>query len=151
MSAQPAYDLTRNAYEYDYTPSPDINVVPGRRAAAAPASSPAVLVVKVALAALVVFALLGVVRITLASAAVSTAIESKGISAQIEDAREAGNQLEVEQSTLSNPMRIKSAAEGMGMSAPSQTVVITLPADVVVTDDAGNLSLSGSVAAAAQE
>lgn len=108
------------------------------------------LIAKVVLAALVVFALLGVVRITLSSAAAMTSIESNELSNQIEAARTEGNQLEVAQSTLSNPARIKSQAEAMGMAAPTETVVLDLSGDVVVTDDAGSLSLSGSVAAAAQ-
>ena len=36
------------------------------------------------------------------------------------------------------------------MAAPSRVMMIDLSGDVVVTDQAGNLSLSGSVAAVAQ-
>ena len=153
MSAQVAYDYyAQPAYERERVARPDSTVVPGRRRQAAPQPSahPAVLIAKVVLAALVVFALLGVVRITLSSAAAMTSIESNELSNQIEAARTEGNQLEVAQSTLSNPARIKSQAEAMGMAAPTETVVLDLSGDVVVTDDAGSLSLSGSVAAAAQ-
>lgn len=153
MSAAPAYDYSsERAYERDRYAAPDISVVPGRGTrAVSDALSPSVgFLAKVAVAVLVAFVVLGVARVSLSSATVTAALETKQLTAQIEDARTDGSKLEVAQSTLSNPTRVKSAAESMGMAAPIETTKIDLSGDVVVTDEAGRLSLSGSVAVAAQ-
>lgn len=151
MSAQPAYNYADSAFERERYAQPSISVVPGRGREQSPSLSPsAVFVAKVAAILLVAFALLGVVRVTLNSAAVSAAVESQQLSGQIEEARTEGNQLEVTQSALSNPTRVKETASAMGMAAPAETAMIDVSGDVVVTDEVGNLSLSGSVSAAAQ-
>ncbi len=156
MSALPAYDYSDRAYDYDRAyereRSPRISVVPGR-GAAAPAQSLNPHVVTAAKIAAVVFlllALVGFARVAISAATVSTSLESRELSAQIETARTEGSNLEVTQSTLSNPTRIKSEAGALGMAAASEVVKFDLSGDVVVIDEAGNLSLSGSVAAAAQ-
>ncbi|WP_172135017.1 cell division protein FtsL [Adlercreutzia sp. ZJ473] len=151
MSAAPAYDFQARALERERHARPDISVVPGRGRSvqSEPRSSSVAVLAKVAVAALLAFALLSVARIALSSATVATAIESQQLSAQIEEARVAGSQLEVAQSTLSNPTAVKGAAAALGMAPAAETVKVNLPADVVVTDEAGALSLSGSVAAVA--
>lgn len=154
MSAQPAYDYAERAYERERASSkPNISVVPGGgRHAQSQTSSPSLTIVAVVVACvLVVMACLGVARVTLSAAAVSAAVESQELTSQIETARVEGSQLEVAQSALSNPTHIKEAAGAMGMAAASDTTVIDLSGDVVVTDDVGSLSLSGSMAAAASQ
>ncbi len=59
-------------------------------------------------------------------------------SGQISDARTEGNDLEVAQSMLSNPTRIKVEATALGMGAAADVEKIDLSGDVVVTDDVGN-------------
>lgn len=151
MSAAPAYDFEARALERERYAQPDISVVPGRGrvAQSETLSSSVLLIAKVVAVALVVAALFCVARVALSSAAVSVALESQQLSSQIETARTEGNQLEVEQSTLSNPTTVKNAATALGMAAPDETVQLALSEDVVKTDEEGNLSLSRSVAAAA--
>ena len=100
---------------------------------------------RLAIVALVVIAILGLVRIALTSATVATLIESDSLSAQIEEARTTGTSLEMQQSVLSSPSNIKSAIKRLGMTAPGEAEVITLEPDVVAVDAQGTLSLSDSV------
>ncbi len=105
---------------------------------------------RIAAVVLVLMAALCMARLALTSATVATAIENQQISNDIDAARTEGSSLEINQSKLSAPARIKDTATEMGMAAPSRVMMIDLSGDVVVTDQAGNLSLSGSVAAVAQ-
>ena len=52
-------------------------------------------------------------------------------------------------SALSNPARVKTEANAMGMAAPAETIVVNIGQDVVATDEAGNLSLSRTLQQAA--
>lgn len=135
LDAQPESDRSRGAR---------IRVVAGagpqNASAALPAS--AHMIAKIAVVVIAVFVLVGVARVFLSSASVSASVEAKELTSMIDSARAQGNQLEVAQSSLSNPARVKSEANAMGMAAPSQTTVITLDDDVVAVDSAGNLSLS---------
>lgn len=106
---------------------------------------------KIVIAAILAFAVIGVLRITLSSATVALALETKQIDAQIEDARDVGSALEVEQSSLSNPTRIKQEAASIGMAAPASTTFMDLSGDVVATDGQGNLSLSASIETMCQQ
>ena len=92
---------------------------------------------------------MGFVRIGLMSATISTTMQSSELTSQISDARSSGAALEVSQSTLSNPTKVKQQANKLGMAAPETTGVIDLGKDVVATDESGALSLSKSVAIAA--
>ncbi len=153
MGAQPAYShYPERVYERPAERTPRIRVVPGTGPAAAPSALPSsvVFLAKVAAVVLVVLALVGVTRVTLASAAVGASIQAQELSSAIEDARDVGSQLEVEQSSLSNPSRVKSEATAMGMSAPAETTMVNLEQDVVSIDEEGNLSLSQSLRLAAQ-
>lgn len=151
-------NTVRREREYERTArperqrTPDISVMPGRRqqAQSQPLPSSIIFLAKTIAVVLVVLALLGCVRITLSSATVTTALETRELSSQIDSARSEGNSLEVAQSSLSNPTRIKDAATQLGMSAPAYVATIDLSGDVVVIDAAGNLSLSGSAAVLAQ-
>lgn len=131
---------------------PEIGVIPGegRQVRSEPLPASATSLAKVIAVVLAVVAVLGCVRISLSSATVMTALETRELSSQIETARSEGNALEVVQSSLSNPTRVKDAATLLGMSAPAYVANIDLSGDVVVTDERGNLSLSGSAAVLAQ-
>ncbi len=149
--AAPAYQY-RSAERAPQQFEPRIRVVPGRGAGQAQNTLPSsvIFLAKVFAVILVVFALLGFVRIGLASATVTTALSSQEISTEIEAARSAGNSLEVRESYLSNPSNIRLEASKLKMAAATDASVITLPKDVVITDEQGNLSLSMSLAAATQ-
>lgn len=106
---------------------------------------------KIVIAVLLVFAALGCVRVGLTSLAVNASIQTEQTQADIDTARTNGTTLEVEQSKLANPTAVKKSATKLGMTAPSSVETLKLPADVVATDDAGNLSLSKTLARAAKE
>ncbi|MFR4804411.1 MAG: hypothetical protein ACLT98_14490, partial [Eggerthellaceae bacterium] len=101
-----------------------------------------VFLAKAAAVVLLVVSLVGFARIGLMSATISTTMQSSQLTSQISDARSSGAALEVSQSTLSNPTKVKQQAGKLGMAAPETTGVITLDKDVVATDESGALSLS---------
>lgn len=146
------------AYRYDYArqsaPRPQrgaqVRVVPGRRPAES--ISPRVIAAaKVFMVALAVMAIVACVRIGMAAATVNTMIESQTISSQTDSLRSNSSNLEVKESTLSNPSYVKNVASTqLGMAAASETDTLVLGEDVVSVDDSGNLSLSQSLAVAAQ-
>ena len=148
----PAYAYPRRSYEQAPTRTPDIHVVPGRGRETSDGTLPAsaVTLAKVAAVLLLLFALIGIVRIVLASAAVSTAVETEAVAAQIETARSTGKDLEVRESHLSNPVYLKGEATELNMQAAENTQIMTLSKDVVVCDEAGRLSLSASLKSVAQ-
>ena len=137
-----------------YEEGPSISVVPGagRRASVEEGLSAAVLsLAKICAVACIVIAVIAVGRVAITSATAACALETKAIEHDIETARTEGSDLEVAQSVLSKPSRIKAQAASLGMAAPTAEYSdqITLPDDVVSVDAEGNLSLSDSVAAAA--
>ena len=152
MGAQPAYSrYPDRAYERAVERAPRIQVVPGTgpRTAAPALPDSVVFLAKTVAVVLVVLALIGVARVALSSAAVTGSIQAQELSSKIDGARAQGNQLEVTQSSLSNPSRVKTEANAMGRAAPLETPTIDLGQDAVATDDAGNLSLSKSLRLAA--
>lgn len=160
MSTRDSYRASRSAYihgsaalDLRHASNPDINVVEGRRRAAESAGVPESVfgVVRVALLVAVVVAFLCCLRVGIAALSVSTTIATNDLSTQIANERTAGNDLEVQQSQLSNSMHIRIAAEGLGMAAPAATEAVELGADVVATDASGNLSLSGSLSSMANQ
>lgn len=153
MSAVPAYSYSSssNAERALNRPQrPEFSILPGRGAQAAPAAAPSALgfAVAVIVTVLVAFTCVACVRIALSSATAATAKESQQLSSSIDEARSAGAALEVAQGSLANPTRVRDMAKALGMAAPETTGVIVLEDDIVVVDDAGDLSLAGSVAAA---
>ena len=144
MSAVPAYTRAAERVPERYPERPRISVVPGGKPHVE-TLSPAIIALARVVLALVAFA-----RIALTAAAVNVEIESKSYDSLIDTARSEGSSLEVAQSSLSNPSRIKSEATALGMAAPESTSKIVLPEDIVATDGSGNLSLSQSLAAAAR-
>ena len=100
---------------------------------------------RLAAVVLVVVAVLGMARIALTSATVTTLIESDTLSAQIDEARTTGTSLEMQQSVLSSPTSIKQAIKRLGMVPAGEAEVIALEPDIVAVDEEGTLSLSDSV------
>ncbi len=137
------------AEKLSYDEDPVISVVPGagRRPQSEGLSAAALSLAKVCAVLCIVIALIAMARVAITSAAASCALETRAIENNIEAARSLGNDLEVSQSVLSNPSRIKTQAARLGMAAPeaSFTEQIVLPPDIVATDEEGNLSLSESV------
>ena len=150
MGAAPAYSYYPERAP-ERSPRERISVVPGRgtRTQTPTLPSNVVFLAKAAAVVLLVVSLVGFARIGLMSATISTTMQSSQLTGQISDARSSGAALEVSQSTLSNPTKVKQQAGKLGMAAPETTGVITLDKDVVATDESGALSLSKSVAIAA--
>ncbi len=144
MSAQPAYAMYPERVQERPTRE-RISVVPGGRTSSAPQTVTPGLVLKVVISAMLVFAAIAVANLYISAATVKTSMQAQAISSQIDEARSEGTSLEVTESLLSNPTRVRQQAEALGMSAPVESETITMPADVVVTDEAGSLSLSRSV------
>lgn len=158
MSAAPAYSSYAQPAYRDFETferpgfAPDISVVEGAGARNRSAAEAAVFFAKITAVVMVIIALVCCTRVFLSSMAVSTALESREISSQIDEARSSGSKLEVALSSLTNPSYVKQEAAALGMSAPDPDAVlkIDLSDDVVVTDAAGALSLSGSASVIAQ-
>ena len=154
MSALPAYSYYPERAP-ERTPERErttrIRVVPGRGMRTQTPTLPAnvVFLAKILAVVLVVAACIAFVRIGLSAATITTAMQSQQLSNQIDDARSVGATLEVSQSALSNPTRVKQEASSLNMSAPATVGTIEMEKDVVATDDSGALSLSKSVAIAA--
>lgn len=150
MGAAPAYSYYPERAP-ERSPRERISVVPGRgtRTQTPTLPSNVVFLAKAAAVVLLVVSLVGFARSGLMSATISTTMQSSQLTSQISDARSSGAALEVSQSTLSNPTKVKQQAGKLGMAAPETTGVITLDKDVVATDESGALSLSKSVAIAA--
>ncbi|MDB1806631.1 cell division protein FtsL [Eggerthella lenta] len=150
MGAAPAYSYYPERAP-ERSPRERISVVPGRgtRTQTPTLPSNVVFLAKAAAVVLLVVSLVGFARIGLMSATISTTMQSSQLTSQISDARSSGAALEVSQSALSNPTKVKQQAGKLGMAAPETTGVITLDKDVVATDESGALSLSKSVAIAA--
>jgi cell division protein FtsL len=144
MSAQPAYMMYPERVQERPTRE-RISVVPGSRTARAPQAVTPVLVLKIVLPVMIALMLVAVSYLFISAATVKTSMQAQALSSQIDEARSTGTSLEVTESLLSNPTRVRQQAEALGMSAPSEVGSISMAADVVVTDESGSLSLSGSV------
>ena len=126
---------------------PRIGVVPGGSAQADRSSAyeTALLAAKATLVLIVVFAIISFCRITLASATVAEAVQAGSIESEITEMKSGINDMQAEQSSLSNPVRIKNEARTLGMVSPEETVVIELESDVVMMEEDGSLSLTKSL------
>lgn len=150
--AAPAYRYPERAPQRAPQKTTPVRVVPGQGKPTTVDALPSsvIMIAKIFAVFFIVFALLGFVRIGLASATVTTAVATEEVASKIESERSAGNELEVRESYLSNPTNLKAEATKLKMGAASETGILTLSKDVVVTDSAGNLSLIGSLRAASQ-
>lgn len=149
--AAPAFSYNYPERRPERPQRPPVRVVPGRRTVTQTQGVPSavILLAKIAAVVLVLGSLLCFARIGLASAAVTTSLESQQLSSQISNARSGGNNLEVVQSSLSNPTHVKTEASRLEMVAPETVGTITLGTDVVAVDSQGDLSLSESMRIAA--
>ena len=161
MSAAPAYNYQSAGFAPDYarraSARPDVRperrtrvtVTPGRgsQTQQKTASELAVFVAKVVACVLIVAALAAMGRIALGSAAISVSLDTQKIENSIADAQSTAESLQVQQSVLSNPTRVKTAAKSMKMTSPelSEVTVLNLAADAMVLNEAGDLSLAESM------
>ena len=109
------------AEELSFEEAPSISVVPGagRRAQSEGISAAALSLAKACAVICIVIALIAMARVAITSAAASCALETRSLQTSIETARAEGNELEVSQSVLANPSRIKAQATALGMAAPA--------------------------------
>lgn len=124
-------------------------VIPGQNKSAerAVALSPvAIRGFKFALAALVALALICSVRVFLSVSTVQALEASASLQTQIEEARAAGNDLEIRHAVLSNPSSIQKKATRLGMSAPKTTerITVALPPSTQL-NAAGSISVSATL------
>jgi hypothetical protein len=148
------YNLAQSASAYPQRQPrpqrvPDIRVIPTRRNSPVPEPLPSstLFLAKTVAVILIMVALLGFVRIGLASAAVETAVSSEELSTQIKTELSDTNALQVKASSLANPTYIRTEASELGMAAPTASSTITLSEDIVKSDNEGNLSLAQSLVA----
>ena len=116
-----------------------------RREVSSQAYDFAIRAAKIALIAVLAFALIGFGRVTLSTAAVSEAVQAKELESELSEMRSEISTMQAERSSLSNPVKIKKEAVSLGMVSPEETKVIELEQDVVSFEGDGTLSLTGSL------
>lgn len=101
---------------------------------------------KLAIAAVAALAVICSVRVFLSVSTVQALESSALLQTQIEDARAAGNDLEIRHAVLSNPTDIQKKATRLGMSAPKTTerITVALPAQTML-DSTGSISISSTL------
>ena len=158
MAGLPAYQYNhgsaaprRNPYQSPKS-APRIKVVPGTGRQRYQALSPQMrFAISLIAALLISFLCIGCARVFIASEAYGVASQASQLRSDISQARSEQEALAVEKSSIANPITLRNdAQERLHMSAPTKSEAIVLPEDVVITDGAGNLSLSGSVAQVAR-
>lgn len=97
------------------------------------------------------FAFIGVVNVTLSSAAVVSTQEAEKLSSQITEAREQGKSLEVEYGTLNNPTTLKDKATKLGMATPTEVIQLNITEDNCVLNSDGSIALASSLKAVANQ
>lgn len=153
MAGAPAYRYDHEVAQPYRQSAPSVRVVPGRKHAVNPPLSDfAVTGIKVLIACLVAFLLIGFVRVGLASAAYSTASQASDLRAQVADARTTGESLAVQESLLTSPGNIRTQADKqLKMKSAVSSETIVLPVDPVSIDSKGNLSFAGSISRIASQ
>lgn len=153
MAGVPAYRYDHGSAQPYRQPAPSVRVVPGSKHTSNPVLSDfAIAGIKILIACLLVFLVIGFVRVGLASAAYTTASEANDLQTQVSDARTTAESLAVQESLLSSPSNIRTQAdEKLHMSSGISSETITLPVDPVAIDSAGNLSFAGSVSRIASQ
>ena len=151
---------TARAYSYDYVhgtaarqlPRNERNIEVLRRRRPieeyVPASSRFIVFAAIIVLAIVIVAF---GRIAINAATVNVMLENDKIESQIEDVRTESSNMEVSLAESGSPTHLKKAAKKLGMAVPAYTETLMLGDDVVAYDHSGNLSLSESLAVAAQE
>ncbi len=153
MAAEAAYRMNAHPERTARRQSrPDVRVVPGTRTGAEPKEKGVTtgLIVKLAIAVMVIAAVVCFAQITLKSATSVVLADSSAIESSMDSIKSNSTTLEVQNSALSTTAAIKAHAEKLGMSAPYEVGTITVQKDIVATDDSGALSLSGSIKNAAE-
>ena len=95
--------------------------------------------------AIILFAIVGVISITLSSMAVGMSVQQQNLQTQISQAREEGKALEVQYGALSNPTQVKEKAGALGMAAASDSLQIDLGDDCVKKDSDGKILLATTI------
>lgn len=131
-------------------PRPTVRVIPGTYAA--PSLSPQLrMVINLVVAAVVVLAVIGFVRVGLSSATIATVSQTQDLQDQIDSLKTNDASSSVSASTLGNPNNVKQYAQTqLDMTQPEETETVTLSPDTVQFDDSGNLSMAKSLSSAAQ-
>ena len=126
-----------------------VRVVPGRASdSISPVAKRAAYAIMVLVAA---FAIIACLRISLTAATVNTAVATENLSAQVDNMRSYAASLEVQESTLANPVYVRSvASERLGMTMPSNSALLDLGMDAVRYNESGMLSLASSLTAVSQ-
>ncbi len=127
-SAAPAYERQ----PFGAAAQPRISTIPGSGKDAA-LSSTLIGIAKAVAIVFVALALLGIVRITLNSATVTSAIEARELTTQIEALRSESSTLEVTQTALTQPEHLKEAAKSLGMVEPLSVTYLAFGEDGTVT------------------
>ena len=124
-----------------------LEVIPGgrKRESASASYDFAMKAARITLVALIAFALISFVRISLSTATVAEAVQASEIKGELSEIKSQISSMQAQRSSLSNPVRIKKDAVVLGMVSPEQTQVIKLEKDIVVVDEEGSLSLEGSL------
>lgn len=101
---------------------------------------------KAVIAAVLVLAVVCSVRIFMSVSTVQALEASAHLQTQIEEARAAGNDLEIRHSVLANPASIQKKAARLGMSAPKSTerIVVKIKPETKTFAD-GSISISQTV------
>lgn len=109
-------------------------------------SSFGVFIFKALIACAVIIAFVFVARVWLSTSTVQALESIESLQSSVSDARTAGNQLEIEHSTLANPTRIQGEAKNIGMSYATSTerINIVIPASVKTFAD-GTISVSDTL------
>lgn len=128
---------------------PDVVVIPGgakNNPQFQTLSERSTFIFKMLIAAAVVFAIICSARVWLSTSTVQALENVETLQASVSDARSAGNELEIEHSTLTNPTRIQSEAKSIGMSYANdvERISVTLPASIKTYKD-GSISLSDTI------
>lgn len=146
------------AYRYEhqerrrYGSSPDFRVLRGGTPRTRGASEVNIVsLAKLAVVLVLAITLVAFVRVGLVAGTVSSSISIDQTSEQMSALRSSARDLEVQYSMVSNPTTIKREAEALGMKPAADIITLTLPEDVVQTNDRGELSLSKSLAVAASQ
>lgn len=129
---------------------PDVRVVRGTRSQSAP-SDRLVVVAKMVFFCVVVFALIGFVRVTISSVSYGVASQTSELRSQITAMESESSTLSIQKSLVASPSNLRNEATSLGMSPAENTETIKLADDVVKLDAAGKLSLASSLAAVAAE
>lgn len=102
--------------------------------------------IKAIVAIVAVIAIAFCARVWFSISTVQSMESIESLQASVDEARTAGNELEIEHSTLSNPTRVQSEAKNIGMSYATETerINVVIPASVKTFDN-GTISVSDTL------